>query len=62
MAAAGASPIPVEGGVEFAARTDEDAAACLRAVVQAGVAVVDFRRLDTGLADVVLRVLEGGQP
>jgi hypothetical protein len=23
--------------------------------------VVDFRRLDTGLADVVLRVLEGGE-
>ncbi len=62
LAAAGASPIPVEGGVEFAARTDAEAAACLCAAVQAGVAVVDFRRLDTGLADVVLRVLEGGQP
>lgn len=59
LAAEGASPIPVEGGVEFAAHTDEAAAACLRAVVQAGVPVVDFRRLDTGLADVVLRVLEG---
>jgi ABC-2 type transport system ATP-binding protein len=62
LAAAGAAPIPIEGGVEFAARTDAEAAASLRAAVQAGVTVVDFRRLDTGLADVVLRVLEGGQP
>ena len=62
LEAAGAAPIVVEGGVEFAARSDEEAAASLRAVVQAGVPVVDFRRLDTGLADVVLRVLEGGRP
>ena len=62
LEAAGAAPIPVEGGVEFAARTDAEAAASLRAAVQAGVPVVDFRRLDTGLADVVLRVLEGGPP
>ncbi len=59
LAADGASPVSIEGGVEFAAQTDATAAACLRAVVQAGVAVVDFRRMDTGLADVVLRVLEG---
>lgn len=55
-----AAPVPVAGGMEFAAHSDEEAAACLQAVVQAGVSVVDFRRLDTGLADVVLRVLEGG--
>ncbi len=60
LAAAGASPVPVEGGVEFAARTDEEASACLGAAVRAGAAVVDFRRMDTGLADVVLRVLEEG--
>lgn len=53
--------IQKEEGVEFEARTDEEASACLRAVVQAGIPVVDFRRLDTGLADVVLRVLEGGR-
>jgi len=29
--------------------------------VQTGGRVVDFRRLDTGLADVVLRVLNGGE-
>ena len=50
-----------EEGVEFEARTEEEASACLRAVVHAGLSVVDFRRLDTGLADVVLRVLEGGR-
>ncbi len=56
-----ASSIQKEAGVEFEARTDEEASACLRAVVQAGILVADFRRLDTGLADVVLRVLEGGR-
>ena len=56
-----ASSIQKEAGVEFEARTDEEASACLRAVVQAGISVADFRRLDTGLADVVLRVLEGGR-
>ena len=55
-----ASSVQKEEGVEFEARTDEEASACLRAVVQAGISVVEFRRLDTGLADVVLRVLEGG--
>jgi hypothetical protein len=29
--------------------------------MEAGASVVDFRRMDTGLADVVLRVLEGGE-
>ena len=61
LEAAKASPVRVEGGIDFAAQAEEAAADCLRAVVQAGVAVVDFRRMDTGLADVVLRVLEGGR-
>jgi ABC-2 type transport system ATP-binding protein len=60
LAAAGMAAVPVAGGVDFAAATDEAAAAGLRAVVLAGVPVVDFRRMDTGLGDVVLRVLEGG--
>jgi len=60
LAAAGVSPVQMEGGVEFAAENEGAAADCLRAVVQAGVPVEDFRRLDTGLADVVLKVLEGG--
>ena len=59
LASSGGSPVQTESGVEFEALTEEAAAACLRAVVQAGIPVVDFRRLDTGLADVVLRVLEG---
>lgn len=56
-----ASPVQIEGGVEFAANSDEEADACLRAVMQAGGTVVDFRRMDTGLADVVLKVLEGDE-
>ena len=59
LVTSGVSPVQTESGVEFEARTEEEASACLRAVVQAGISVVDFRRLDTGLADVVLRVLEG---
>ena len=62
LEAARAAPIPVEGGLEFAAASEAEAAAVLRAAVLAGAEVVDFRRLDTGLADVVLRVLEGGRP
>ncbi len=62
LAAGGRPCVQTGGGVEFEARTEAEAAAGLRAVVQAGVAVVDFRRMDTGLADVVLRVLEGGRP
>ena len=62
LEAARAAPIPVEGGLEFAAAGEAEAAAALRAAVLAGAEVVDFRRLDTGLADVVLRVLEGGRP
>lgn len=62
LVAADAAPILVEGGVEFAAQSEGAAAACLRAAAQAGAEIVDFRRLDTGLADVVLRVLEGEQP
>ena len=51
----------VEGGVEFTAPAAEEASQGLQAVVRSGGTVVDFRRLDTGLADVVLRVLEGGE-
>ncbi|MDD2239401.1 MAG: ABC transporter ATP-binding protein [Kiritimatiellae bacterium] len=51
----------VEGGVEFTAPAVEKASRGLQAVVQSGGTVVDFRQLDTGLADVVLRVLEGGE-
>lgn len=59
LKAAFASPIQIDGGVEFAAQSDAEADACLRAVLKAGGTVIDFRRLDTGLADVVLKVLEG---
>jgi ABC-2 type transport system ATP-binding protein len=61
LGALAASPVQIEGGVEFAAQSDDAATACLRAAVEAGASVVDFRRMDTGLADVVLRVLEGGE-
>ncbi len=59
LSSSGAAAVAVDGGMEFSARTDDEASACLRAIVQAGLAVTDFRRLNAGLADVVLRVLEG---
>ena len=58
---AGRTVIEIEGGVEFAADDEEAASRGLEAVVRAGGRVMDFRRLDTGLADVVLRVLNGGE-
>ncbi|HPJ57114.1 MAG TPA: hypothetical protein PLK81_05650, partial [Kiritimatiellia bacterium] len=57
---AGQTVVEIEGGVVFAA-DDEEASRGLEAVVRGGGRVMDFRRLDTGLADVVLRVLNGGE-
>ena len=54
------APVATEDGVEFSAASAPQAAACLRAAVQAGADVTDFRRLDAGLAEVVLKLLEGG--
>lgn len=55
-------PTSVEGGYEFEAGTEGEAAECLRKVAATGAAVVDFRRMDTGLSELVLRLLdEGGE-
>ena len=59
--AAGAAAVPVTGGVDITATDENQAGAFLRAAVMAGVLVTEFRRLDTGLADVVLKVLNGGK-
>ncbi len=47
------------GCVVFSATDERAAAACLAAVIAAGVLVTGFRQKDTGLSDIVLRVLEG---
>ena len=57
---ANVKPTAIDGGWEFEAGTDGEAAECLRKVVAAGAAVVDFRRMDTGLSDLVLRLLDAG--
>jgi len=51
-----------DGGIEFSAACERLASDILRDLLLAGIRVNDFRRLDTGLADVALSVLKGGQP